>query len=486
MNQNNNTVINKKRGRKAKTIEPINNTIAIENNSDSEESKSFEVEQKKRGRKPKNKEETHVNNIKEHKKRGRKPKNKDDESTLEKHPKKRGRKPKEKSYGVINNTINEIDNDNIIIHLPIKSDHIKNSIKENELLTYDPIIKDPVGYEENLGGLPVDNFQFISQKNNPNKEGELIGEGPKPNTSYCCYPFDEKQKDIFEILENNSESSSSDNPENNGSFSIINDEFNIQHTKNWFNDHDQNFIKNNTGIDKIMNFIKNQREEDFDNLDIKQNKNTVEKCLIQFDECNKTNTWPSSTSIYCWWCCHPFNGSPCPLPCEYKNNTFHVLGVFCSPECAAAYNFDDNNSGNEIWERYALLNYLYRKVYNDKNIKIKLAPPRQTLKIFGGNLSIKEFRHHNTNQDMNYRIIMPPMTSIIPVQEISTIDRGYSSKNEKKYITIEKDKISNNNSTSLRLKRNKPFSNNSNTLDKCMLISNNDCDESVSMNSMDF
>ena len=32
------------------------------------------------------------------------------------------------------------------------------------------------------------------------------------------------------------------------------------------------------------------------------------------------------------------------------------------------------------------------QAFNDKNIKIKVASPRQTLKIFGGNLTIKEFR----------------------------------------------------------------------------------------------
>ena len=39
---------------------------------------------------------------------------------------------------------------------------------------------------------------------------------------------------------------------------------------------------------------------------------------------------PSCTSIYCWWCCHPFSGPPCALPCDYKNDTFKVFGIFCS------------------------------------------------------------------------------------------------------------------------------------------------------------
>ena len=62
------------------------------------------------------------------------------------------------------------------------------------------------------------------------------------------------------------------------------------------------------------------------------------------------------------------------------------------------------------------------------------------------------------------------MVSIIPIQELTGIDNGYSSNNDKKYIVIEKDNIKED--SSLRLKRSKPFNSNKNTLDKCMLVSN--------------
>ena len=189
---------------------------------------------------------------------------------------------------------------------------------------------------------------------------------------------------------------------------------------------------------------------------------------LQFNEANKTNdSWPLSTSIHCWWCCHPFDGAPCGLPYEYLDNKFHVYGIFCSPECAASYNFD-NTTGDEIWERYSLLNFLYRKIYNDNNIKIKLASPRQILKIFGGKLTIKEFRQLNSNYLKTYKLIIPPMVSIIPQQEFNCIDKGFNSNLDKKYVTIKKTDISNNNNTELRLKRSKPFISDKNTLEKCM------------------
>ena len=143
------------------------------------------------------------------------------------------------------------------------------------------------------------------------------------------------------------------------------------------------------------------------------------------------------------------------------------MGNFCSPECAAAYNFD-NFDGEEVWERYSLLNFLYKKMYNTNNLKIKLAGPRETLKIFGGNLTIKEFRSHISNSDKSFKLIVPPMVSMIPHQEYSFTDKGDSYGLHKKY---EQSKAQNvKEEQELRLKRSKPFVSAKNTLEKCMKL----------------
>ena len=212
--------------------------------------------------------------------------------------------------------------------------------------------------------------------------------------------------------------------------------------------------------------MKNKRKKDIENISSYSLENQVQPTLLQLKETNRGSTWPTSTSIYCWWCCHSFNGSPCSLPHEYKNNIFYVYGIFCSPECSAAYNFD-NSSNSEIWERYSLLNLLYRNVYNDKNLKIKLAASRQTLKIFGGSNSINDFRANNSNYEKTFKIIPKNMVSIIPQQEYNFIERGYTSKINKNYSQQDKQSVDNE----LILKRSKPFRTSSNPLEKCMNLS---------------
>ena len=420
---------------------------------------------KKRGRKPKPKSLIPV--VKPPpKKRGRKPKPKPEGPVIKKILKRRGRKPKEMSYSNISNKniIFDKETDNIIIHLPIKSSDVKNNIKEEELLTYNPTIGVPVGLEsDNV----TDNYQYLSQTSNT-LENVLCGQGPDPTMNYASYPFDEKDKDIIEMLDNKDVLDSTNN-EVIVNKNEVDDEFTVKHKDNWFSDHDKQFIEHNKGIDKIMEHIKSQRQGDIDNFSNKSAKKNIEPCLIQFNEANRNNTWPSHTSIYCWWCSHPFDGPPCALPSNYCNNVFQVKGVFCSPECAAAHNFNDTNSGEDLWERYALLNFLYRKIYNDNNIKIKLAPAKETLKIYGGCLTIKEFRIHNTNYMKTYKLISYPLQSITPIQELKDINNGFSSKVDNKIFLIEKDKLDN----TLRLKRSTPYNKSKNTLERCMNLSTN-------------
>ena len=95
--------------------------------------------------------------------------------------------------------------------------------------------------------------------------------------------------------------------------------------------------------------------------------------------------------LHCWWCCHQWEGPDVHLPIKYDDRTkkFTTKGHFCSFECAKAYGMDTGGSRwGEILENLAL----FRKQASGKYVSTPVAPKRQTLQIFGGPLTIEEFR----------------------------------------------------------------------------------------------
>lgn len=121
-----------------------------------------------------------------------------------------------------------------------------------------------------------------------------------------------------------------------------------------------------------------------------------------------TDNWLTKTDISCWWCCHPFSSVPVGLPIKYDNNKqkFHVKGVFCSFSCMLAYKND-----NPVYKtKRDLVNFLYTKLTGTFLLDIHLvpAPPRCTLKMFGGELDIEEFRNSFKENKM-YKMVQYPM-----------------------------------------------------------------------------
>ena len=118
-----------------------------------------------------------------------------------------------------------------------------------------------------------------------------------------------------------------------------------------------------------------------------------------------------------------------------------------------------------MWERFSLLNLMYKKLYNQKFVKINLAPPRETLKIFGGYLSIEEFRENSLRNDKTFSVISPPLISIIPKIEENISN---TTKNSKNNYPLVNESILNKTQNNLKLKRNKPVTNPNSTLQSFM------------------
>ena len=115
----------------------------------------------------------------------------------------------------------------------------------------------------------------------------------------------------------------------------------------------------------------------------------------------------------CFWCNHSFSNPPIFIPKNERNGIIQVYGCFCSPECAVAYLKSESIDSSTMWERYALLNNIYTKIYNyTKNIKP--APnPYYTLEKYYGNLSIQEYRKLLKN-DRLLLVVDKPLTKIMP------------------------------------------------------------------------
>jgi hypothetical protein len=152
-------------------------------------------------------------------------------------------------------------------------------------------------------------------------------------------------------------------------------------------------------------------------------------------------------NIACWWCCHKFENIPCGLPDKYYENIYHVMGYFCSYNCAMSYNNELNDY--KMWERNSLLKVLCKKIYGD-TYELIPAPPRQTLKFFGGTLTINEFR----KTDKSYRFILPPMTSMNHI-----IEKDEKNNHDIKY-----------GEEKLKLKRSKPLLTSKFSIEKAMNI----------------
>jgi hypothetical protein len=187
---------------------------------------------------------------------------------------------------------------------------------------------------------------------------------------------------------------------------------------------------------------------------------TIVDLLKDFEEKNKNNEWPQTTSIHCYWCCHKFSNSPYGLPIKYTDNKFHVIGCFCSLECTKAYNCDSKDSSDEIWERNNLISLMGRRLGLDQPIKV--SPPRLALSMFGGHLSIDAFKQFSQTCKI-ININFPPMQTLR--QQIEEINE--SELNEHKYIPVDADRIKTY-KDKLNLKRSKPINTFEHTLDHSM------------------
>jgi hypothetical protein len=186
--------------------------------------------------------------------------------------------------------------------------------------------------------------------------------------------------------------------------------------------------------------------------------------MIQFRDTKKHEKMPDKTDVACFWCAHTFDWAPCIIPEREVAGIYKVYGNFCHPECAMAYLLGESIDPHTRWERIALLQRIYDQ---EGKARIFPAPTRQSLKLFGGPLTINSFR--NTMRDAKVRVDMhmPPMVSILGSIDTKPIDFFDTSMKNTFTQTIDKMHKA---EEGLRLKRTKPLKDRESTLDVCMNI----------------
>ena len=142
----------------------------------------------------------------------------------------------------------------------------------------------------------------------------------------------------------------------------------------------------------------NHRYEDDDIIKPYDNDNNVNESMDDNDKL---------VGEVCWNCCHKFNNIIYGLPLKYINNIFYVYGDFCSLECCARYSIDTFNKSHEI---ISLIN-LFNNKLNSSFDNVEIAPNKLLLMMFGGKLTIDEYRS-SFNSNNIHDIKIPPILPI--------------------------------------------------------------------------
>jgi hypothetical protein len=192
------------------------------------------------------------------------------------------------------------------------------------------------------------------------------------------------------------------------------------------------FANDNLNVDDLIIKLNNDKKDNDINLCLNLD-DKEEEYLKNNDNCQ-----------LCWNCCHEFHNIVHGLPINYNNEVFHTIGNFCSIECMSRYAVD--NMKDDIYEILPLIN-LYNNKINNCIKKVKLAPSKLLLNIFGGHMTIDNYRNNNIMYDLKIPIIIPVNYNI----------NKYNLKNNNNLTDLKlyrKKKVANNNSISNKLNIN--------------------------------
>ena len=188
--------------------------------------------------------------------------------------------------------------------------------------------------------------------------------------------------------------------------------------------------------------------------------------MVEYSQTKISKKLPDTTDIACFWCAHGFKSQPCIIPEREEKGVYRVYGNFCSPSCAMAYILQESLDSHVRWERVSLLHRIYSKAYESG--RIFPAPLRDCLKLFGGPMTIEQFRDVIAQGKIRIDIQIPPMVSILGSIDTKPIDFYDSSM--KNTISPLLGEAVPKAEEGLRLKRSRPLKEKESTLDSVLKI----------------
>jgi hypothetical protein len=187
--------------------------------------------------------------------------------------------------------------------------------------------------------------------------------------------------------------------------------------------------------------------------------------MLQYKVANETMTLPESVEAACFWCAGCFEGRPTVLPTLEERGVYSIYGNFCTLSCSLSYLLNEQIDPQVRWERQALLHRMYGQIES-----IHPAPPRESLKFFGGALSHDEYRQIITAKKIRIDTHLPPVISILAKLDTKPIDFYETSLRNTSAAGAGID-IVKAMEPGLRLKRSKPLKDKESTLDAVMNLS---------------
>lgn len=184
--------------------------------------------------------------------------------------------------------------------------------------------------------------------------------------------------------------------------------------------------------------------------------------MIEYRVANETQTLPESTSAACFWCAGSFEGRPIVMPTQEEGGIYTVYGNFCTLSCGLSYLLNEQVDPQVRWERQALLHRMYKQP-----VAVHPAPPRESLRLFGGPLSHEQYREVIEKKQIRIDAHLPPVISILATLDTKPIDFYETSLRNTSTNGTGIDVVKPVES-GLRLKRSKPLKDKESTLDAVM------------------